>query len=46
MPAAGVPAMAASRPSALGAVSEAFADALADYLEQNPDGLLKDKVGT
>ncbi len=38
------PAMASAPPSALGFVSEAFADALADYVEANPDGLLKDKV--
>ena len=38
------PFSAAAPPSALGAVSEAFADSLADYLEENPDKLLKDKV--
>jgi hypothetical protein len=38
------PFSAAAPPSALGAVSEAFADSLADYLEENPDQLLKDKV--
>ena len=39
------PFSAAAPPSALGAVSEAFADSLADYLEENPDKMLKDKVG-
>ena len=28
----------------LGVTSEAFADALADYVDSNPDGLLNDKV--
>lgn len=28
----------------LGVTSEAFADALADYVEFNPEGLLTDKV--
>jgi hypothetical protein len=39
------PVSAVALPSALGAVSEAFADSLADYLEDNPEKLLKDKVG-
>lgn len=39
------PFSAAAPPSALGAVSEAFADSLGDYLEENPEKLLKDKVG-
>lgn len=44
---AGKPPFSASAPpSALGAVSEAFADSLADYLEENPDKMLKDKVQT
>lgn len=38
------PFAAAAPPTALGAVSESFADSLVDYLEDNPDGLLKDKV--
>lgn len=39
------PAGASAPPSLLGVVSESFGDALADYIDKNPDGALKDKVG-
>lgn len=39
------PADASAPPSLLGVVSESFGDALADYIDKNPDGALKDKVG-
>ena len=38
------PVMSTATAGLLSVVSEAFADALADYVEENPDALLKDKV--